>query len=315
MPKRLLLTGATGFLGRNVRPVLETHGYEVHAVSRRDADLLDAGAAARLVETARPRVVVHLAGLVGGIGANLARPADFCHQNLLLNAHLIDAAARAGVEKVVALVGGCSYPAAAPHPIPESALWSGYPQAENAPYSAAKRMVAVLLEAYEKQYGLGWAVAIPGNVYGPFDNFAREESHVVPAMIRRFHEAKEAGHPSVTCWGTGAPTRDFLYAGDLAACLPFLIRHEEPLLVNIARGETTSIAELARVTAEVVGYTGTIAWDASRPDGQSEKVLDNRRMRASGLECPTTLREGLARTYAWVREHLSHGAPSGGLRW
>jgi GDP-L-fucose synthase len=307
MKKRLLLTGATGFLGRNARPVLERH-YAVRAVSRRECDLLDREAVARLFADVRPEVVVHLAGRVGGLGANRARPAELCHDNLVMNAVVVDAAARAGVEKLVALVGGCSYPADVPPPIHEHALWRGYPQPDNAAYSAAKRMVPVLCEAYGVQFGLRSAIAIPGNVYGPFDNFSREESHVVPAMIRRFHEAVQAAAPSVTCWGTGRPTRDFLFAGDLAECLPFLVeRYEGPEPLNIARGETTSIRELAELAAEVAGYRGTIEWDASKPDGQPEKVLDNGRMTALGLACPTPLREGLARTHRWFVENLKGG--------
>jgi len=307
MKQRLLLTGATGFLGRNAAPVLE-RDYDVVAVGRRDCDLLDRSAVDRLFEDAAPGVVVHLAGRVGGIGANRARPAEFCHENLLMNALVIDAAARRGVEKFVAFVGGCSYPADAPHPIAESALWDGYPQAENAPYSTAKRMVVVLLDAYRVQHGLRSAVAIPGNVYGPHDNFTREGSHVVPAMIRRFHEAVEGGEDTVTCWGTGAPTRDFLYAGDLVACLGFLIeRYEGPEPLNIARGEATRIRDLARVAAEVTGFSGTIAWDESRPDGQPEKVLDVTRMRRLGLDCPTTLRSGVEATYRWFLEHRKGG--------
>jgi GDP-L-fucose synthase len=307
MKPRLLLTGATGFLGRNAAPVL-ARDYDVRAVSSRDYDLLDRSAVERMFQEVAPRIVVHLAGRVGGIGANRARPADFCHENLLMNTLVIDAAARRGVEKFVALVGGCSYPADAPHPIAESVLWAGYPQVENAPYSTAKRMVVVLLEAYRTQYGLESAVAIPGNVYGPFDNFSREGSHVVPAMIRRFHEAAERGEDTVTCWGTGAPTRDFLFAGDLVACLGFLIeRYEGPEPLNIARGESTRIRDLARIAAEVTGFTGSIEWDASRPDGQPEKVLDVTRMRNLGLDCPTSLRAGVETTVRWFREHLGRG--------
>lgn len=303
----LLLTGATGFLGRNALEVL-SRTYDVRPVSRRDHDLLDPAAVRAMFRDARPEAVVHLAGLVGGIGANLARPADFCHQNLLMNTLVIHEASLAGVKKLVAMVGGCSYPANAPHPIPETALWQGYPQAENAPYSTAKRMVPVLLEAYASQYGLRSAVAIPGNVYGPHDNFSLETGHVVPAMIRRFHEAAVSGAGSVTCWGSGRPVRDFLYAGDLAACLPFLLEeYEGPEPLNIARGEATSIRVLAEAAAAVTGFSGEIRWDTSRPDGQEEKILDVTRMRALGLDCPTPLEEGLRLTLEWYLDNLEHG--------
>jgi len=303
----LLLTGATGFLGRNTHEALKDR-YDVRPVSSRDHDLLDPVAVKKMFREIRPRVVVHLAGLVGGIGANKARPADFCTRNLLMNTLVIHEAAGAGVEKLVAAVGGCSYPADAPHPIRESALWQGYPQAENAPYSTAKRMVCVLAEAYAAQYGLRSAVAIPGNVYGPHDNFSLEAGHVVPAMIRRFHEAVDEGAATVTCWGSGRPTRDFLFAADLAACMPFLIdQYEGPEPLNIARSETTSIQELAETAAAVTGFTGDILWDTSRPDGQKEKILDTSRMRALGLECPTSLEEGLQATYRWYLDNLETG--------
>jgi GDP-L-fucose synthase len=256
----------------------------------------------------RPDVVVHLAGLVGGLGANRDRPADFCHENLLINAHAIHAAHVAGVQRFVAFVGGCSYPKDAPHPIPEHALWAGYPQTDNAPYSAAKRMVPLQLDAYRRQYGLSSAVAIPGNVYGPWDNFVEGESHVVPALLRRFHEARLRGDAAVTCWGTGRPTRDFLYVGDLVDCLPFLIeRYDEPTPLNIARSERTSIRELAETIGRVVGFAGRIDWDRTKPDGQLEKVLDVSRMAALGLECPTTLEAGLRKTYGWFVEHVRRG--------
>ncbi len=303
----LLLTGATGFLGCNALEVL-SRTFDVRPVSRRDYDLLDPAAVRAMFRDVRPEGVVHLAGLVGGIGANLARPADFCRQNLLMNTLVIDEASRAGVKKLVALVGGCSYPAISPHPIPETALWRGYPQAENAPYSTAKRMVPVLLGAYASQYGLRSAVAIPGNVYGPHDNFSLETGHVVPAMLRRFHEAAASGAGTVTCWGSGRPVRDFLYAGDLAACLPFLLEdYEGPEPLNIARGEATSIRELAEAAAAVTGFSGEIQWDTSRPEGQKEKILDVTRMRALGLDCPTPFEEGLRLTWRWYLDNLEGG--------
>lgn len=302
--ERVLLFGASGFLGRNTLPFLRDR-YDVDAPSRSDVDLLDRARVRSFLHDARPSVIVQSAGLVGGLGANAARPADFCFENLVMNANVIEEARRAAVRKVVTFVGGCSYPTDAPHPIPESALWRGLPQRENAPYSVAKRTVTVMLDAYRDQYGLRSAVAIPGNVYGPFDNFSREDAHVVPAMIRRFHEAKAAALPSVTCWGTGRPSRDFLFARDLAACVPFLIeRYEGPEPINIARSERTTIRELAETVADVVGYDGEIHWDQSKPDGQLEKVLDVERMRQVGIECPTTLRDGLEQTYRWFVAHL-----------
>ncbi len=307
-PERVLVTGATGFLGRNALPVLRERYPQVVGVHRADYDLTDPRAAERMFADHRPDVVVHLAGLVGGLGANRDRPADFCHENLLINAHAIHAAHVAGVQRFVAFVGGCSYPKDAPHPIPEHALWAGYPQPDNAPYSAAKRMVPLQLDAYRRQYGLSSAVAIPGNVYGPWDNFREAESHVVPALVRRFHEAAARGDETVTCWGSGEPSRDFLFAGDLARCLPFLIeRYDDPEPINLARSERTTIRELAETVARVVGYTGRIEWDTTKPDGQREKVLDVTKMRAHGIDCPTTLEDGLRATHAWFAEHVARG--------
>ena len=304
----VMLLGATGFLGRNALPVLRERYPDLHLPTRADADLLDRAQVRRLLQDVRPAVIVQLAGLVGGIGANRERPADFCFENLVLNANVIEEAHRCGVDKVVTFIGGCSYPTDAPHPIPESALWDGYPQPENAPYSTAKRMVPVLLEAYREQYGLRSAVAIPGNVYGPFDNYSRSDAHVVPAMLRRFHEARVEGAPAVVCWGSGTPTRDFLFAPDLVACLPFLIeRYEGPAPINIARSEPTTIRRLAEVTAGIVGYTGEIRWDASKPDGQRDKVLDVSRLGRVGLECPTALEDGLRATYRWFVENYDRG--------
>jgi GDP-L-fucose synthase len=298
----IVITGASGFLGRHVLPILRDRyeGERVIGVSNRDYDLTDARAVNRLFEDHRPALVVHLAGYVGGIGANRRWPADFFHRNLLLMAHMFHAATAFGVRKLVYPMGGCSYPAKAVSPIGESQMWEGYPQPESAAYSSAKKMGIVASEAYRQQHGLNSVVMVPGNMYGEYDNFRPAESHVVPGMIRRFYEAMLAGAPQVDCWGSGNPTRDFVYAGDVARCVPFFIEEydsSEP--VNISSGSTTRICELAETIRELVGYEGTLAWDRTKPDGQKFKIFDVTQQTNLGLTCPTPLREGLRRTINW----------------
>ena len=302
MAKRILLTGATGFLGRHTRPVLERRygGDNVVCVSSRDCDLMDRAQADRLLDETAPDVVVHYAAYSGGIGANKTYPADFYYRNTLLTAHMFDAAARHDVKKLVYPMGGCSYPAAAASPIDEAQLWTGYPQQESAGYSTAKMMGTVAARSYRSQYGLDATVIVPGNMYGEYDNFDRLNSHVVPAMIRRYYEAMRDGASQVVMWGTGRPQRDFVYAGDVAATIPFFIEDfPEPGPVNISSGTCVSIRELATTIAEHVGFAGEIVWDDSKPDGQMVKIFSVERMHALGIECPTSLRDGLARTIRW----------------
>ncbi len=302
MAVRILLTGATGFLGRHTRPVLERrYGRDnVICVSSRDFDLRDRAQVDRLLAETVPEVVVHYAAYSGGIGANKTYPADFYYRNTLLTAHMFDAAARYSVKKLVYPMGGCSYPATATSPIDESQLWCGYPQAESAGYSTAKMMGTVAARSYLTQYGLDSTVIVPGNIYGEFDNFDRLNSHVVPAMIRRYYEAMLDGANQIVMWGTGAPQRDFVYAGDVAATIPFFIEEfEEPGPVNIASGLGVSIRELATTIAELVGFNGEIVWDTSKPDGQMVKIFSVERLHALGLSCPTLLHAGLQKTIRW----------------
>jgi GDP-L-fucose synthase len=302
MTVRVLLTGATGFLGRHTRPVLEArYGREnVVGVSSRDYDLMNPGHVEAMFREVRPDVVVHYAAYSGGIGANRAYPADFYFRNTILTALAFEAAARWKVRKLVYPMGGCSYPADAVSPIDESQLWRGYPQAESAGYSTAKMMGVVAARSYRSQHGLDATVIIPGNLYGEYDNFHPLDSHVVPAMIRRYHEAKLAGAGSVTMWGSGRPERDFVYAADVARLIPFFIEdHPESGPVNISSGTTTPIRVLAETIARLVGFEGRIVWDTSKPDGQMVKIFDTARLRALGLACDTPLEAGLAKTIAW----------------
>jgi GDP-L-fucose synthase len=298
----ILITGATGFLGRHALPVLrERYGVDaVSGVSSRDYDLADPIAVRRMFEDTRPEVVLHLAGYVGGIGANRAYPADFFYRNLLPMTLVFQAAAEFRIRKLIYTMGGCSYPAKAVSPITEEQMWEGYPQPESAAYSSAKKMGIVAAEAYRQQYGLNSVVLIPGNMYGEFDNFRAAESHVVPGLIRRFHESKLAGLPEVVCWGSGTPVRDFVYAGDVARTLPFFIdQYDSSQPVNISSGATTPIRELAETIRAYIEFPGPLVWDSSKPDGQMIKIFDVARMKALGLCCGTTLDEGLRRTIRW----------------
>jgi len=313
MATRVLLTGASGFLGRHTRPVLEQrYGSDnVVAVSSRDCDLMDRPQVDRLLSDVKPEIVVHYAAYSGGIGANKTYPADFYYRNTILTANMFDAAARHQVKKLVYPMGGCSYPASATSPIDEAQLWQGYPQQESAGYSTAKMMGTVAARSYRTQYGLDASVIIPGNMYGEYDNFDPLNSHVVPAMIRRYCEAMRDGVNRVEMWGTGKPERDFVYAGDVAATIPFFIEDfAEPGPVNISSGTRVSIRELATTIADLVGYAGEIAWDISKPDGQMVKIFAVDRMHALGLKCPTSLRQGLEKTIPWFAANYA-GATDG----
>lgn len=309
MTDRILLTGASGFLGRHTRPVLEGRygAANVVSVSSANYDLMDRRAVDAMFEAVKPDIVVHYAAYSGGIGANSAFPADFYFRNTILTANVFDAAVRAGVKKLVYPMGGCSYPAAARSPIDESQLFQGFPQKESAGYSTAKMMGVVAAQSYRKQYGLNATVIIPGNMYGEYDNFHPRDSHVVPAMIRRYYEAKLNNAPFVEMWGTGAPERDFVYAGDVARMVPFFIESfDESGPVNISSGTRTPIKELAITIAKVAGYEGDIRWDTSKPDGQMVKIFDTAKMSSLGLSCPTPLSEGLERTAAWLAKNYAN---------
>lgn len=310
MATEILVTGATGFLGRHLVPVLKQQygksGGEnaVVGVSSKDYDLMDPVAVARMFKELNPKVVIHLAAYSGGIGANKAFPADFYYRNTILTALTFEAAAKHGVKKLIYTMGGCSYPATATSPIDESQMWAGYPQPESAGYSSAKKMGIVASTSYRTQYGLNSVVLIPGNLYGEHDNFRNSESHVVPAMIRRYYEARIACAPEVGMWGTGEPVRDFAYAGDVAKVIPWFIENydsSEP--VNISSGTTTSIKTLAEEIKIATGYEGKIAWDTSKPNGQMVKIFDVKRLKSLGLSCDTPLREGLSKTLAWFKKN------------
>jgi GDP-L-fucose synthase len=305
--KKVLVTGARGFVGSSLVPLLEKTGCELIAVSRTDYDLTEQSEVRRLFAEKRPEVVFNLAGLIGGIMANKMYPADYNYQNSVIGAMMMHEAYKAGVEKYIGLMGGCSYPAHAPSPISETELWNGYPQAESAAYSLAKAMTAVQAQAYRKQYGFNAIILVPGNMYGPFDNFDLENSHVIPALIRKYYEARQNGVNEITAWGTGKPTRDFIYVEDACEAIVKAAEiYDGAEIINISSGTQVTIKELVETVADVVGFEGSINWDATKPDGQMFKGFDVTRMREwLDFESHTTLREGIEKTFKWYEENHS----------
>lgn len=307
--KRILVTGAHGFLGHHVVPELRAaFDAEFVCPTRAEYDLLQPGVPERLMRDVQPDCVVHMAAKSGGIIDNKNRPADYFYENLAMNTAVFHAAFKAGVKKFLTFMGGCSYPANAVSPIGEDQMWNGLPQIESVGYSVAKKMLLIQSWVYRQQYGFNSVVLIPGNVYGEWDNFNLEQAHVIPAMIRKYIEAKEAGRPTITAFGTGRPTRDFVYAGDVAKTIPwFLANYDSSDPVNISAGRRISIRELAETVKKVTGFEGEIVWDTSKPDGQMDKIFDVTKLKSLGLSCDTPLEEGLRRTTAWFLEARKTG--------
>jgi GDP-L-fucose synthase len=301
---RILVTGGSGFVGRQVLAVLNERGYQhVEAPRHADYDLSDADQVAACVREVQPDAIVHLAAVVGGIGANMARPADFFYQNLIMGTELMEQARRAGVQKFVAIGTICSYPKFTPVPFHESDIWSGYPEETNAPYGLAKKMLLVQAQAYRQQYGFDAIHLLPTNLYGPGDNFHPTNAHVIPDMIRKCIDALEQGADSITLWGTGNPTREFLYVRDCAeGIVAALERYDGGEPVNLGSGEEIRIADLARLVAEATGFKGQIRFDPSKPDGQPRRKLDTSRAEtAFGWHSTTSFPDGLRETVEWYR--------------
>jgi GDP-L-fucose synthase len=298
-----MVTGGAGFLGRRVCALLEERGARVSVPRSADFDLTEADAVTRAFDAFEPEIVVHLAAVVGGIGANRANPGRYFYANMAMGLHLIEEARRRGLRKFVQIGTVCSYPKVAPMPFSEDDIWAGYPEPTNAPYGIAKRSLLTMLRAYREQYGLGGIYLMPVNLYGPGDNFDPEHSHVVPALIRKCEEARLAGSPTVECWGTGRPTREFLYVDDCARAIVLALeRYDGPEPVNLGSGREITIRELTELVARLSGFEGELSWDTTKPDGQPRRLFDTRRARELfGFEATTPLEEGLRRTIDWYR--------------
>ena len=309
--KRVLVTGGRGFLGRVVVERLAARGAAyVLAPSRSEFDLTRAGDVRALLATSRPDVVIHAAAVVGGIGANRAHPGRFFYENAIMGIQLIEEARKAGVGKLVCLGTICAYPKFAAVPFREEDLWNGYPEETNAPYGLAKKMLLVQLQAYRQEFGFPGIYLLPVNLYGPGDNFDLETSHVIPAMIRKFLEARDRGEETVELWGDGSPTREFLFVEDAAeAILQATERYDGPDPVNVGSGEEIAIRDLAAAVARETEYGGRIVWDASKPNGHPRRRLDVGRAEASfGWRSRVSLAEGLRTTVKWYRENRGKAA-------
>ena len=306
--KRVCVTGGAGFLGTHLLANLRAKGAgDIFVPKYEDYDLVRPDDIARMLEDSAPDIIIHLAAHVGGIGANMAKPAEFFYDNLMMGVQLMHQAYQRGVEKFVAIGTICAYPKFTPIPFKEENLWDGYPEETNAPYGLAKKMLLVQAQAYRQQYGFNAIFLLPVNLYGPGDNFNPASSHVIPALIRKCLEAKEQGAKEIVAWGDGSPTREFIYVEDAAEGIALATqRYNGAEPVNIGSSFEISIKDLTELIARLTGFEGAIRWDTSKPNGQPRRKLDTTRAREYfGFTAKTDFEEGLRRTIAWYQEHRS----------
>lgn len=302
---RVIVTGGAGFLGAYVVEKLRQRGCQHIAIPRRaTCDLRREADIVRLLEETRADVIIHLAAIVGGIGANRERPGEFFYDNLIMGVQLMEQARRFGVKKFVSIGTVCAYPKFTPVPFKEGDLWNGYPEETNAPYGLAKKMLLVQGQAYRQQYGCNAIYLLPVNLYGPGDNFDPRSSHVIPALIKKCVDAVESGDDCIIVWGDGSPTREFLYVEDCAEAIVLATeRYDRPDPVNIGSGFEISIKDLSHLLAEMTGFKGEIVWDTSKPSGQPRRCLDvSRAEQEFGFRARTDFRTGLRKTIDWYLE-------------
>jgi len=302
--KRILITGGAGFLGKHVVKKLEKKGYkEIFVPRSKDYNLVEMEAVKRLYQEAKPDIVIHLAARVGGIGANMRNPGSFFYQNLMMGVQMMEQGRLFGVEKFVAIGTICAYPKFTPVPFKEEDLWNGYPEETNAPYGLAKKMFLVQSQAYRCQYGFNSIYLLPVNLYGPEDNFDPDSSHVIPALIKKVFDARDKGERSIVVWGSGNPTREFLYVEDAAEGIVLATeKYNKADPINLGAGFEISIRELAGLICELAGFDGEIEWDVSKLDGQPRRCLDTSKAKEEfGFEARTDFRKGLRKTIEWYK--------------
>lgn len=306
--KRVIVTGGAGFLGQVVVRELKERGTQDIFVPRsKEYDLREKSDIVRMLKTAKPDVIIHLAAVVGGIGANLDNPGKFFYDNIMMGVQLFEEARLFGVKKLVAAGTICAYPKFTPVPFKEDDLWSGYPEETNAPYGLAKKMLLVQSQAYRQQYNFNSIFLLPVNLYGPSDNFSPKSSHVIPALIKKCVDAREAGADSIEVWGSGKASREFLYVDDAARGIVMAAEKyngSEP--VNLGAGFEITIEDLVKIIVEETKFKGQVVWDATKPDGQPRRCLDTTRAEHEfGFKAEVTFREGLKRTIAWYEQNRS----------